>query len=79
MNAFNLSKLIETRLFHNTFKVWVDGLVVFTNPRVHLELHELSITVLKAQELYNYRINLKQISQLSNNDIRSIANFVANL
>jgi hypothetical protein len=79
MNAFNLSKLIETRLFHDTFRVWVDGLVVFTNPRVHLELYDPSITVLKSQELYNYLINLKQIARLSSNDIRSIANFVADL
>jgi hypothetical protein len=79
MNAFNLCKLMETRLFHNTFRIWVEGLVVFTNPRVHLELHDPSITVLKAYELYNYLDNLRPIAQVSNKDIRSIANFVANL
>jgi hypothetical protein len=79
MNAFNLSKLIETRLFHNTFRVWVEGLVVFTNPKVHLELHDPSITVLKVQELYNFLINSRQIAKQSISDNRSIANFIANI
>lgn len=79
MNAFNLSKLIETGLFHNTFRVWVEGLVVFTNPKVHLELHDPSITVLKVQELYNFLTNSRQIAKQSSSDVRSIANFIANI
>jgi hypothetical protein len=78
-NAFNLSKLIETRLFHNTYKIWIEGLVVFTNPGVNLELYEPSVTILRSHELYNYLINLKNTEHLSDNDIRSIADFVVNL
>ena len=76
-SAFNLSKLIETRLFHSAFRIWVDGLVVFTNPGVHLELHDPSITVLRINELYNYLINLRQMEKLSKKDIESIAKFIA--
>jgi hypothetical protein len=79
VSAFNLSKLIETRLFHSTFRVWVEGLVVFTNPGVHLEIHDPSITVLRINELYNYLINLKHMENLSKNDIASIANFIASM
>lgn len=79
MNAINLSRLIESRLFHNTFRIWVDGLVVFTNPGVRLKLHEPGIAVLRADDLYDYIINFGNIMEFSKNDLKSIGKFIANL
>jgi len=78
-NAFNLSTLIKSDVFHNTFKVWVEGLVVFTHPNVHLEINEPSVTILKANELFNYIANFRQMSDLSRNDLQLIGNFIANI
>ena len=50
-NAFNLSSLIKSEVFHNTFKIWVERLVVFTHPNVQLELNEPTVTILEANEL----------------------------
>ncbi len=77
MNAINLSRLIESRLFHNTFRMWVDGLVVFTNPRVRLKLHEPSVTVLRAEDLCDYVINIEKMIELSKRDLESIGRFLA--
>jgi hypothetical protein len=79
MNAINLSRLIEARLFHDTFRIWVEGLVVFTNPRVRLKLHEPSVAVLRVDDLYDYIINLKNIMEFSKNDLKSIGKFIADL
>ena len=76
-NAFNLSSLIKSEVFHNTFKIWVEGLVVFTNPNVRLELNKPSVTILKVNELFNYIINFRQMSELSQNDLQSIGYFIA--
>jgi hypothetical protein len=76
-NAFNLSGLIKSEVFHNTFKIWVEGLVVFTNPNVRLELNKPSVTILKVNELFNYIINFRQMSELSQNDLQSIGYFIA--
>ena len=75
-NAFNLSNLIESELFHNTFKIWVEGLVVFTYPDVSLELNEPSVTVLKINDLFNYVTDFRQMSKLSKKDLQSIGNFI---
>jgi Nuclease-related domain. len=75
-NAFNLSSLIKSEMFHNTFKIWVEGLVVFTNPYVSLELNEPSVTILKVNELFNYIINFRQTSKLFKNDLESIGDFI---
>ena len=79
MNAINLSRLIESRLFHNTFRIWVEGLVIFTNPRVRLKLHEPSVAVLRAEDLYDYIINFRKMTELSKNDLKSIGKFIADL
>lgn len=75
-NAFNLSRIIESEVFHNTFKIWVEGLVVFTHPNVHLELNEPRVTILKANELFDYIINFRQMSKLSKVDLQPIGNFI---
>lgn len=79
MNAFSLSKLIESELFHNTFRIWVEVIVVFTHSDVRLELNDPNVTVLKANYLCNHIINFRQMAELSQNDIQSLGKFIANL
>lgn len=76
MNAINLSRLIESRLFHNTFRIWVEGLVVFTNSGVRLELREPSVTVLRAEDMCDYVINIENMIELSKRDVESIGRFL---
>ena len=76
-NAFNLSSLIKSEVFHNTFKIWVEGLVVFTHPNVSLKLTKPSVTILTLNELSNYIINFRQTIKLSKNDLESIGKFIA--
>jgi hypothetical protein len=78
-NALNLSTLIKSEVFHNTFKVWVQGLVVFTDPNVRLELNEPSVTILRSNELINYITNYRQMKKLSKNDLKSIGTFISNI
>lgn len=78
-NAVNLSKLIKSEVFHDTFSVWVEGLVVFTKPGLHLELNEPSVKILKADKLFNYVVNLRPVSNLSKKDLESIGNFIAKI
>jgi hypothetical protein len=75
-NAFNLSNLIKSQVFNNTFRVWVEGLVVFTHPNVHLEINEPRVTILRANELFDYIINFRQMTKLSKEDLQSIGNFI---
>ena len=78
-NAFNLSSLIESEVFHNTFKIWVEGLVVFTHPNVQLELTKPTVTILTTNELFNYIVNFRQMCELSKNDLQSIGYFIAGI
>ncbi len=78
-NAINLSKFIESGSFHNTFKIWVEGAIVFTNRNVNLELHEPSVAVLRMEELYNYIIGSKQMLSLSERELKSIGKYVAGM
>lgn len=75
-NAFNLSKHIESELFNNTYKIWVSGILVFTNQKVSLELHEPTIPALRIEELYNYIINFRRVNMLSKRDLESIGRFI---
>lgn len=58
-NAVKLKQLIESQknIFKNPLKIWVEGIVVFTNPNVNLKLNEPTVTVLKVEELYDYLKN----------------------
>jgi hypothetical protein len=51
--------------------VWVDGVLVFSNPAVDLEVHEPSVTILKVRELVDF-IRLRKIgSPLSSSEVSS--------
>jgi hypothetical protein len=78
-NAFDLSKIIESGLFHNTFNVWVEGVVVFTNRQVSLKIYEPSVAVLRVEELYNYIFSSKKIAGLSKRDLESIGKFILDI
>jgi hypothetical protein len=78
-NAFKLSEFIKSELFHDTFRVWVEGLVVFTNPNATLELKDPSVRILRSSELIDYIKNYRSRGCLSDGDLQSIGNFIAKL
>jgi hypothetical protein len=78
-NAFKLSEFIKSELFHGNFKVWVEGLVVFTNPNATIELKDTSVRILRSSELIDHIKNYRSRGYLSDGDLQSIGNFIANL
>jgi len=77
-NAVKLKQLIESQknIFKNPLKIWVEGIVVFTNPNVNLKLNEPTVTVLKVEELYDYLKNKESKIKFSSKELESIGNLI---
>lgn len=78
-NSFKLSEFIKSGVFHGTFRVWVEGLVVFTNPNATLELKDPSVRILRSSELIDHIKNYRSRGYLSDGDLQSIGNFITKL
>ncbi len=59
-NSVKLKQLIESsRILKELLNIWVDGIVVFTNPSVDLQLTDNTVPILKIDELCDYIKNKK--------------------
>ena len=72
-NAVKLKQFIQ-----KTFKkpIWVEGIVVFTNPNAELELNNPSVPILKVEELYNFIKNKKLRIKFSQKELKSIGKLI---
>lgn len=75
-NAKKLSLLIENYIFNNLMNVWVDGIIVFTNPNAKLRIINPSVPVLTVRELTGYIERQQSKNRFSSKDVESIANFI---
>jgi len=77
-NAVKLKQLIESQknIFKNPLKIWVEGIVVFTNFNVNLKLNKPTVTVLKVEELYDYLKNKESKIKFSSEELESIRNLI---
>lgn len=72
-NAVKLKQFIQ-----KTFKkpIWVEGIVVFTNPNVKLELNNSTVPILKVEELCNFIKNKKSKVRFSSKGLASIGRII---
>ena len=76
-NAVFVKKLIdESKKFHKN--IWVEGIVVFTNPDVELELNSPTVTVLKVGELPEFVESRKPKSKFSLFKLKAIGRILMN-
>jgi len=54
--------------------VWVNGVLVFPNPAVHLEIHDPTVPILKIRELANFVLTRKPNRPLSSGEVMLIGN-----
>lgn len=54
-NAVKLKQFIESqKIFKKSLKLWIEGIVVFTNPNVYLRLNNPTVPILKVEEVYSF-------------------------
>lgn len=72
-NSVKLKQLIaSSRLLKDRVNVWIEGVVVFTNPDVELQLTECTVSVLKIDELCDYIRHKKSNIVFSSQELLSI-------
>ncbi|MDI6859922.1 MAG: nuclease-related domain-containing protein [Methanocellales archaeon] len=77
-NAVKLKQIIESQkgIFKRPLKMWVEGIVAFTNSNVDLKLNNPTVPVLKVEELYDYIKNTKSKTNFSPKELESIGNLI---
>ena len=80
-NAVKLKQIIEPQkgIFKRPLKLWVEGIVVFTNSTVDLKLNNPTVSVLKVEELYDYVNNKKSRINFSPKELEMIGNLILRL
>ncbi len=72
-NAVKLKQFIQ-KIFKKP--IWVEGIVVFTNPNAELELNNPTVPVLKVEELYNFIKYKKSRIKFSPKELESIGKLI---
>lgn len=72
-NAVKLKQFIQKTLKKS---IWVEGLVVFTNPNAELELNNPTAPILKVEELYKFVKNKKSKIKFSLKELESIGKLI---
>lgn len=71
--AVKIKQIIESsKVFAKPLKVWVEGIVVFTNPSVELQLSNITVPILQIDELYTYIKSKKSGIKFSSHELESI-------
>ncbi|RLJ02038.1 MAG: hypothetical protein DRP10_02525 [Candidatus Aenigmatarchaeota archaeon] len=79
-NAVKIKQIVESsKIFKKSIKIWVEGIVVFTNPNVDLQLTNTTVPVLTIDELYDYIINKKSKIKFSSRELESIGKLILRL
>ena len=71
-NALRVKKFIESLEPFRNINIWVDGVVVFANPKVQLHLKGPTVPILRSNELPNYILTRKLNYNLSSPEIEQI-------
>jgi len=75
-NAVKLKQFIQRTLKK---PIWVEGIVVFTNPNVELQLTNTTVPVLTVDELYDYIINKESRIKFSSRELELIGKSILKL
>jgi len=77
--AVNIKQIIESsKISKKPLKIWVEGIVVFTNPHVHLQLSNTTVTILKVDKLCPYIKSKKSGINFSLQELESIGKLILN-
>lgn len=72
-NSVKLKQFIDSsQIFKTPLNMWIEGIIVFTNPSVDLQLTNNTVPVLKIDELCNYIKNKKSKITFSTQELKSI-------
>jgi|GEM_PF-308728 len=77
LNALKIKRLIGEKFKGKI--TWIEGIVVFTNPEVELELRSPTVRVLRIEELCDYISRKESEMRLSQAELESIAECILNL
>jgi len=73
-NAVKIKQLIDSaKIFKPPISLWVDGIVVFTNPKAELELSDATVSILRLHGLCGYIKGKRSGINLSLQEINLIA------
>lgn len=71
--AVKIKQIVEAaKVFKKPLNIWVEGVVVFTNPYVELQLSNTTVTILQIDELYDHIKNKKSRIEFSSQELESI-------
>ncbi len=72
-NALRLKQFIETNnIFKKPLKIWIEGIVVFTNSNVELHLNNPTVSAMKTNDLCDYIKNKQSRIKFSSQELESI-------
>ncbi len=76
-NAVKIKQIIETsKILRKSLNIWVEGIVVFTNSNIELQLTDNTVPILKIDELSNYIKNKKSKTNFSPQELDSIGKMI---
>ena len=78
-NALKIKQIIDResqKIFKKPLKIWVEGIVVFTNPNVELHLSNTTVPVLRVDELCSYIKNKKSKVRFSSEEVELMGNVI---
>lgn len=71
--AVKIKQIIESsKIFKKPLNIWVEGIVVFTNPNVELQLSNTTVPILRVGELYSRITSKKSGINFSSQELESI-------
>lgn len=71
--AVKIKQIVEAaKVFKKPLNIRVEGVVVFTNPDVELQLSNTTVTILQIDELYDHIKNKKSRIEFSSQELESI-------
>jgi len=76
-NTQKVKKLVDTSPDFRGLKVWIEGLLVFTNNYADLHLNNPTVTILRLQQLSSY-IKNQENNRLTNEQIQKIIKQIQN-
>ena len=73
-NALRLKQYVDSKkIFSQTLRLWVDGIVVFTDGNVILRCDNPTVPVVEVDQLCNYIINKRSTIKFSSQELEKVA------
>jgi hypothetical protein len=77
-NTNKIRRLLEAQSSLRNHGVWIEGIVVFTNPNIELQLNKPTVTILRLPELPDYITNYKNFNPYTTRQLELIIKVITN-